>query len=115
MIKLSFSINFTMSYLKFTFFISLFFYCSVEGFQYWIIAQTWPAGFCNHNVCDATKPIPLKFTIHGLWPSNYNMSPPLPCSKSKLNVSLVSFLFFNNIILILYSEDDFFFLFILLD
>lgn len=103
MIRVSFSMNFTMSYLKVTFVFSLFFYGSVIGFDYWTIAQTWPAGFCTHNVCDATKPKPLKFTIHGLWPSNYTTHQPAFCLSSNLNPTLVSFLFLNNIILTLYS------------
>ncbi|WVY93169.1 hypothetical protein V8G54_032257 [Vigna mungo] len=62
------------------------------GFQYWTIAQIWPRGFCAaHNVCDPSKAKLLKFTIHGLWPSNYSpMQDPFWCSSTALNVSLIS-------------------------
>jgi len=93
MIKLSFLINFTMNYLKVTLIISLFFYGSAVEFQYWKMAQTWPSGFCAHKACDATKTIPFKFTIHGLWPSNYSIPQPSLCSSTGLNISLVSFYF----------------------
>ncbi|XP_027930362.1 ribonuclease Phyb-like [Vigna unguiculata] len=54
------------------------------------MAQTWPSGFCAHKACDATKTIPFKFTIHGLWPSNYSIPQPSLCSSTGLNISLIS-------------------------
>lgn len=111
MIRLSFLINFTMSYLKVTFILSLFFYGSAMGFQYWTIAQFWPPGYCAaRNVCLASKAKLLKFTIHGLWPSNYPRMPhPSWCSHTPLDVSLVSLYFLLiYFILILYLENNLF-------
>ncbi|KOM51807.1 hypothetical protein LR48_Vigan09g046600 [Vigna angularis] len=47
------------------------------------MAQTWPRGFCKYNTCDASTTKPFKFTIHGLWPSDYGKQQPEFCSVSK--------------------------------
>ncbi|CAJ1967881.1 unnamed protein product [Sphenostylis stenocarpa] len=78
-----------MNYLIFIFTVSVFLYDSSNGFDYWMIAQTWPPGFCMHEQCAATVPKPYKFTVHGLWPSTYRWSPPLQCTTEKLDNSTI--------------------------
>ncbi|WVY95908.1 hypothetical protein V8G54_028059 [Vigna mungo] len=79
-----------MNCLKLFFILSLFFSGSAVGFQYWKMAQNWPRGFCKYNTCDASKTKPLKFTIHGLWPSDYGKQQPEFCSvnnRSSVNLT----------------------------
>jgi hypothetical protein len=42
------------------------------NFDYFMLAETWPASFCQMQTCISN--IPSKFSIHGLWPKN-NSSP----------------------------------------
>ena len=77
MIKSSFPNNFHNE--LFHIILSLFYCGSVTGFQYWTMAQTWQAGFCIHKVS--------KFTVHGLWPSNYTGSQPWSCKGPNPNLN----------------------------
>ncbi|GAB4849885.1 hypothetical protein Ancab_004684, partial [Ancistrocladus abbreviatus] len=45
--------------------------------DHYILALTWPWGFCNTSSCSA-NPVPDRFTIHGLWP----VGPPSPGQKA---------------------------------
>ncbi|GAB4849774.1 hypothetical protein Ancab_004570 [Ancistrocladus abbreviatus] len=51
--------------------------------DHYILAVTWPWGFCNTSVCSSNT-VPVHFTIHGLWP----VGPPLPGQKATAANSL---------------------------
>jgi len=70
----------------------LFYDCS-KAFDHWTVAETWPAGFCSAIPCNAGKAKLRKFTIHGLWPSNYTNPQPRTCSSQVLQISEVRFPF----------------------
>nr|XP_012572983.1 ribonuclease DdI-like [Cicer arietinum] len=45
----------------------------VPTFDHFVLAETWPATFCKIKRC--VNPMPINFTIHGLWPNNRNSQP----------------------------------------
>ncbi|QCD92626.1 ribonuclease T2 [Vigna unguiculata] len=67
----------------------LFYDCS-KAFDHWTVAETWPAGFCSAIPCNAGKAKLRKFTIHGLWPSNYTNPQPRTCSSQVLQISEIA-------------------------
>nr|KYP40523.1 Ribonuclease 3 [Cajanus cajan] len=65
---------------------------SYSSYEYLKLAQQWPKSYCYFQIQSGKKtcnsPIPLKFTIHGLWPSNTSTSaqPKLcPSNNQSLN------------------------------
>ncbi|KAK7364932.1 hypothetical protein VNO80_13680 [Phaseolus coccineus] len=84
-----------MNYLSVLTLVFLFFHGYAHAFDYWMISQFWPRGHCHGNgLCVRTKPKPLQFTIHGLWPSNYSPKGPSFCTKENFNISLIT----NNLV-----------------
>jgi len=59
--------NFTFIFIGFFLFHG---YGFANGFDYRMIAQTWPPGLCHEKSCIPEKATLMKFTIHGLWPSS---------------------------------------------
>ncbi|XP_058734981.1 intracellular ribonuclease LX-like [Vicia villosa] len=52
----------------------------VGSFNHYMLAEVWPAGFCQTQTC--IKQV-NKFIIHGLWPQGVD---PSPCPKTELNL-----------------------------
>ncbi|CAJ2673933.1 unnamed protein product [Trifolium pratense] len=52
------------------------------NFDYFMLAETWPASFCQTETCIST--IPSKFSIHGLWPQNNSSPRTTHCTSIKL-------------------------------
>ncbi|XP_050898080.1 uncharacterized protein LOC127104976 [Lathyrus oleraceus] len=51
----------------------------VGSFDYYMLSEIWPPGYCHNNPCRRHGPKFSKFIIHGLWPQNTT-----PCETSKL-------------------------------
>ncbi|XP_004517056.1 ribonuclease S-1-like [Cicer arietinum] len=66
---------------------------SYSAYDYYKLAQQWPTTYCRHSPQTINKPcnpnVPIKFTLHGLWPSNHSGSTPSHCSQTKLNKTLI--------------------------
>jgi ribonuclease I len=61
---------------------SLFLIPSYGSYDYYTLSQQWPPTFCQAfttNVCKPKYKTLSKFTIHGLWPSNYTGAHPRQC------------------------------------
>ncbi|XP_004506021.3 ribonuclease S-F11-like [Cicer arietinum] len=52
----------------------------IPNFDIFMLSETWPAAFCKINTCASPIPAPIKFKIHGLWPSNITGQQPEQCS-----------------------------------
>lgn len=53
--------------------------CHAE-FDYFLFARQWPATFCNIRECQRRPENVSEFTIHGLWPQNYEGPYPHDCN-----------------------------------
>lgn len=45
----------------------------LPSFDHFMLAETWPSGFCkylHYNSKQCIPSLPINFTLHGLWPSN---------------------------------------------
>jgi ribonuclease I len=52
------------------------------NFDYFMLAETWPASFCQMQTCISN--IPSKFSIHGLWPKNNSSPHTSQCTTKSL-------------------------------
>ncbi|XP_073225753.1 ribonuclease S-6-like [Cicer arietinum] len=66
---------------------------SYGAYDYYKLAQQWPTTYCRHSSQTIMMPcnpnVPIKFTLHGLWPSNHSGSTSSYCSQTKLNNTLI--------------------------
>ncbi|XP_058759368.1 ribonuclease S-2-like [Vicia villosa] len=56
-------------------------------FDHFVLSQTWPPTYCKIKNNDCVSPKPLKFVIHGLWPSKKNGDPVRDCHKVDINLN----------------------------
>ncbi|CAJ2655599.1 extracellular ribonuclease LE-like [Trifolium pratense] len=56
------------------------------AYDYYKLSQQWPPTFCAVNKCKPQYTKLSKFTIHGLWPSNYTGARPIVCKIGSVSM-----------------------------
>nr|ABG49099.1 S13-RNase [Pyrus pyrifolia] len=62
----------------------LIFSSSTVGFDYFQFTQQYQPAACNSNPTPCKDPPAKLFTVHGLWPSNWNLPDPIFCKNTTI-------------------------------
>ncbi|KAB2611824.1 S34-RNase [Pyrus ussuriensis x Pyrus communis] len=58
---------------------------STVGYDYFQFTQQYQPAVCNSSTTPCKDPADKLFTVHGLWPSNWNGSHPVNCTNKTMN------------------------------